>query len=165
MHNSSPDQRHARRQADIKPLMDKLRQWLLDHKLMVPKGSGTMKAIDYSLRYWDALTTFVNDPHTPIDNNWVENQISLHCCGTQKLVVCRQLALGPAQRSDYEPGAIGQAQWPESAGVFEGCDGSTAHAAVQQDQRVTTAQLETSQLVKMGWLGFYDRSDNNVLYC
>ena len=70
-----PDERRHRRQADIKPLMDKLRQWLLDHKIKVPDGSGTMKAIDYSLKRWDALTTFLNDPHTPIDNNWVENQI------------------------------------------------------------------------------------------
>ena len=70
-----PDERRHRRQADIKPLMDKLRQWLLDHKIKVPDGSGTMKAIDYSLKRWDALTTFLGDPHTPIDNNWVENQI------------------------------------------------------------------------------------------
>ena len=69
------DERRQRRQMDIKPLMDKLRQWLLDHKIKVPDGAGTMKAIDYSLKRWDALTTFLDDPHTPIDNNWVENQI------------------------------------------------------------------------------------------
>jgi len=90
----SPDERHSRRQKEIKPLMDKLRQWLLDHKIKVPDGSGTMKAIDYSLKRWDALTTFLDDPHTPIDNNWVENQIRPIAVGRKNWLFAGSLRSG-----------------------------------------------------------------------
>ena len=89
-----PDERRHRRQVDIKPLMDKLRQWLLDHKLKVPEGSGTMRAIDYSLRRWDGLNTFINDPHTPIDNNWVENQIRPIAVGRKNWLFAGSLRSG-----------------------------------------------------------------------
>lgn len=89
-----PDERRHRRQTDIKPLMDKLRQWLLDHKIKVPDGSGTMKAIDYSLKRWDALCTFINDPHTPIDNNWVENQIRPIAVGRKNWLFAGSLRSG-----------------------------------------------------------------------
>lgn len=89
-----PDQRRHRRQTDIKPLMDKLQQWLLDHKIKVPDGSGTMKAIDYSLKRWDALYTFINDPHTPIDNNWVENQIRPIAVGRKNWLFAGSLRSG-----------------------------------------------------------------------
>ena len=41
----------------------------------VPEGSATAKAIDYSLRRWQALIRFLDNGRLPIDNNWVENQI------------------------------------------------------------------------------------------
>lgn len=89
-----PDERRHRRQAEIKPLMDKLRQWLLNHKIKVPDGSGTMKAIDYSLKRWDALCIFLNDPHTPIDNNWVENQIRPIAVGRKNWLFAGSLRSG-----------------------------------------------------------------------
>ena len=89
-----PDERRLRRQTEIKPLMDKLRQWLLDHKIKVPDGSGTMKAIDYSLKRWDALTTFLDDSHTPIDNNWVENQIRPIAVGRKNWLFAGSLRSG-----------------------------------------------------------------------
>lgn len=89
-----PDERRIRRQAEIKPLMDTLRLWLLDHKIKVPDGSGTIKAIDYSLKRWDALCTFINDPHTPIDNNWVENQIRPIAVGRRNWLFAGSLRSG-----------------------------------------------------------------------
>jgi hypothetical protein len=41
----------------------------------VPEGSATSKAIDYSLKRWQALTRYIDDGNLPISNNWVENQI------------------------------------------------------------------------------------------
>jgi hypothetical protein len=41
----------------------------------VPEGSATAKALDYSLRRWDALTRFVDHGGLPADNNHVERQI------------------------------------------------------------------------------------------
>lgn len=74
--------------------MDQLRQWLLDYRLKVPDGSGTMKAIDYSLRRWEALTTFLNHADTPIDNNWVENQIRPIAVGRKNWLFAGSLRSG-----------------------------------------------------------------------
>ena len=47
-----------------------LTQWDL-----VPNGSATANALDYSLKRWVALTRYLEDGAVPIDNNQVENQI------------------------------------------------------------------------------------------
>ena len=44
--------------------------------LKITDVSATAKALDYSLRRWGALTRFLDDGQLPIDNNWIENQIS-----------------------------------------------------------------------------------------
>jgi len=71
----TPDERKAIRQEKTKPIADALHQWLTQQRQKVPDGSATAKAIDYSLKRWDALTLFIKDGDLPIDNNWVENQI------------------------------------------------------------------------------------------
>jgi len=48
---------------------------MLAHRQKVPDGSGTAKALDYSLKRWKALTRYLDDGTVSIDNNWVENQI------------------------------------------------------------------------------------------
>jgi len=63
------------RQALSKPIADKLHEWLTLHRIKVPDGSATAKAIDYSLNRWEALTRFLADPALPIDNNHDEQQI------------------------------------------------------------------------------------------
>jgi hypothetical protein len=47
----------------------------MQQRQKVPAGSATAKAIDYSLKRWEALTRYIDDGELPIDNNWVENQI------------------------------------------------------------------------------------------
>jgi transposase len=70
-----PDERRRIRQARSKPLLDALRQWMILHRQKITDGSGTAKALDYSLRRWEALTRFVSDGQLPVDNNHIENQI------------------------------------------------------------------------------------------
>ena len=70
-----PDQRLRLRQEKAQPLADTLRQWLISQRQLVPDGSGTAKAIDYSLNRWVALTRYLDDGNVPIDNNWAENQV------------------------------------------------------------------------------------------
>ena len=48
---------------------------MLAHRDLVPSGSATAKALDYSLKRWLALTRYAEDGAVPIDNNRVENQI------------------------------------------------------------------------------------------
>lgn len=55
--------------------MDKLHDWMLVQRLRVPDGSGTAKALDYSLKRWTTLTAYLDDGRAPIDNNYLENRI------------------------------------------------------------------------------------------
>ena len=71
----SAQERERIRQARAKPIAETLHRWLLAQRLKVPDGSGTARAIDYSLKRWQALTRYLQDGQAPIDNNWVENQI------------------------------------------------------------------------------------------
>jgi hypothetical protein len=50
-----------------------LHEWTLAQRDLVPDGSATAKALDYTLKRWKALTRYLNDGAVPIDNNWVEN--------------------------------------------------------------------------------------------
>jgi transposase len=70
-----PLERKAVRQARSRPLVDAMHQWLTQQRQVVPNGSATAKAIDYSLKRWTALTRYIDDGDLPIDQNWVENQI------------------------------------------------------------------------------------------
>ena len=46
-----------------------LHKWLLAQRQLVPDGSATAKAIDYSLKRWKALTRYIDDGDVPISNN------------------------------------------------------------------------------------------------
>jgi hypothetical protein len=76
------------------PILDALYQWLLGQRQKVPDGSGTAKAIDYSLKRWAALTRYCEDGHVPIDNNWVENQIRPWALGRSNWLFAGSLRSG-----------------------------------------------------------------------
>jgi len=69
------DERRQTRQRKSRRVLAIFHRWLLAQRQMVPPGSATMKAIDYSLKRWRELTRFVDDGDVPISNNWVENHI------------------------------------------------------------------------------------------
>jgi hypothetical protein len=68
-------ERQAVRQKSSRPVADAMHQWLTQQRQVVPNGSATAKAIDYTLKRWTALTKYIDDGDLPIDSNWVENQI------------------------------------------------------------------------------------------
>jgi hypothetical protein len=72
----SSDARQTLRQQRARPVADTPHRWLLGQRQRVPEGSGTARAIDYSLKHWQALTRYLEDGQVRIDNNWVENQIT-----------------------------------------------------------------------------------------
>lgn len=45
-----PDKRQFIRNEKSRPIADALHQWMLAHRQKVPDGSGTAKALDYSLK-------------------------------------------------------------------------------------------------------------------
>ena len=69
------DARRELRHSLAKPKLAALHAWLNHIRLTVADGSGTAKAIDYSLRRWSALVCFADTGFLPIDNNPVENTI------------------------------------------------------------------------------------------
>lgn len=54
------------------PIIKTLHDWMLAQRDLVPNGSATAKALDYSLKRGVALTRCLEDGAVPIDNNQVE---------------------------------------------------------------------------------------------
>ena len=73
--DQSTGDRKVLREEQAVPLLKELHAWLWETRKSVAEGSGTAKAIDYSLRRWDALVRHAESGHLPIDNNPVENSI------------------------------------------------------------------------------------------
>ncbi|TCS34307.1 IS66 family transposase [Reinekea marinisedimentorum] len=88
------EQRKMVRQQQAKPILDQLREWLTLQRQRVPNGSAIAKAIDYSLKRWDALTRYCEDGAVPIDNNWVENQIRPWALGRNNWLFAGSLRSG-----------------------------------------------------------------------
>ena len=89
-----PDRRQAIRAAKARPLADALRQWMIAQRTKVPDGSGTARALDYSLKRWAALTRYLDDGRVPIDNNRVENQIRPWALGRSNWLFAGSLRSG-----------------------------------------------------------------------
>lgn len=70
-----PDERLRLRQTHVKPIALQMHEWLNQQLLLLTPGNSTANAINYTLSRWKAHTRFIDDPHLPVDNNWVENQI------------------------------------------------------------------------------------------
>jgi len=69
------DARQHLRDEQVQPKLVALFDWLRDTRATVANGSGTAKAIDYSLKRKRALMRYAETGHLPIDNNPVENAI------------------------------------------------------------------------------------------
>ncbi|MNU84175.1 Transposase IS66 family protein [compost metagenome] len=89
-----PEGRKRLRQLRSRPVADALQQWLSGQRQRVPEGSATARAIDYSLKRWQALTRFIDDGDLPADNNWVENQIRPIAIGRSNWLFAGSLRAG-----------------------------------------------------------------------
>lgn len=73
--NYATTARYELRQQQAKPKLDDFLAWLIRTRQTTADGSGTARAIDYSLKRWTALMRYLEDGRYPIDNNPVENTI------------------------------------------------------------------------------------------
>jgi len=73
--DKTPDERHAIRQENAKPILTKIKGWLDSKANRVLPKSLLGKAIHYTLGLWPQLVTYLEDGHIPIDNNPAENAI------------------------------------------------------------------------------------------
>jgi transposase len=73
----SPKERLRLHQAESKPQMESLHEWLkqqFDEKKVEP-NSGLGEAISYMLKRWERLTLFLRKPGAPLDNNVCERAL------------------------------------------------------------------------------------------
>ena len=89
-----PEDRRRIRQERSRKVADALQQWLAGQRQRVPDGSATARAIDYSLKRWQALTRYIDDGDLPADNNWVENQIRPIAIGRSNWLFAGSLRAG-----------------------------------------------------------------------
>jgi hypothetical protein len=98
------------------PRLKLYRAWLVKTRASVPDGSGTAKAMDYSLKRWDALARYAGTGHLPIYNNAVENDIRPIAIGKKnwlfagseragKRAASIQTLLGTAKLNGLDPAA------------------------------------------------------------
>jgi len=67
---------------------------MVAQRKLVSEGSAIAKALDYSLKRWEALTRYLDDGHVPIDNNWVENQVRPWAIGRANWLFAGSLRVG-----------------------------------------------------------------------
>jgi transposase len=89
----APERKRIRHEQS-RSVADALHLWLTQQRLKVPEGSATIKAIDYSLNRWKALTRYIDDGELPADNNWVENQIRPIATGRKNWLFAGSLRAG-----------------------------------------------------------------------
>ncbi|MGS2724939.1 IS66 family transposase, partial [Porticoccus sp. GXU_MW_L64] len=90
----SNKKRQRVRKEQSQPILDGLHQWMILQRQKVPDGSGIARAIDYSLKRWEALTRYCEDGAVPIDNNRVENQIRPWALGRNNWLFAGSLRSG-----------------------------------------------------------------------
>lgn len=71
-----------------------LQDWMRLQRMKITDGSATAKALDYSLKRWQALTRYLDDAQLPIDNNWCENQIRPIAIGRSNWLFAGSLRAG-----------------------------------------------------------------------
>jgi len=82
-----------------KPIVEKIKEWALDHHSRTLPESGLGKGIKYMLRLWPGLTRFLDDPKIPLDNNATERAL-------RGLVVGRKNHYGSRSKRGTEVAAL-----------------------------------------------------------
>ena len=60
----------------------------------MPSSYPTARAINYSLKRWEALSRYLDDGNLPIDNNWIENQMRPWALGRKNWLFAGSLRSG-----------------------------------------------------------------------
>jgi len=71
----SAQERTALRRERARPVLEKLKRWLLATVAQEPPSSELAKACGYPLNHWAALTRFLEDGRLSLDNNLCERQL------------------------------------------------------------------------------------------
>ena len=136
----SAEQRQRIRQDKSRRIADTLHSWMLAQRSQVAHGGATARALDYSLKRWQALTRFIDNGRLPIDN-WIENQIRPIASGRKNWLFAGSLLAGQRAGRHHESDPVSQAQWPRSARLSARRAATPAYAQGKSDRRVADASL------------------------
>lgn len=119
--------RLAQRQARAKPLWEEMFAWLTLERQRVPDGSGTARALDYSLNHWNALTANLRDGNVPVDNNHLEKPDASLGNGQKSMALLWQRAGGQARRRRHEPRGVCKVERTRPMGIPHGRSDQAAY--------------------------------------
>jgi transposase len=68
-------QRHAARQIHVAPLIVDLERWMRGERGKLSRHSDVAKAMDYTLKRWEAFTRFLEDGRICLTNNAAEREL------------------------------------------------------------------------------------------
>jgi len=80
------DEKYCIRQAQAKPLLDKLYTWLNKTNIVPKSALGT--AIGYSKNQWHKLSRYIDDGNLNIDNNRAERAVKPFVIGRKNWLFC-----------------------------------------------------------------------------
>jgi len=86
--NFTFDDRKALRLEKAKPILDKFKQWLDQHKDEVVPKSALGKAMTYARNEWSRLIVYLEDGRLEIDNNGGERSIKPFVIGRKNWLFC-----------------------------------------------------------------------------
>lgn len=96
-----PEKRHQVRQAEAKPILEKLNEWMTKSLLTVPPKTSIGKALVYLHNQWDRLATYVENGAYPIDNNAAERAIRPFAIGRKNWMFSKSQAGAKASANLY----------------------------------------------------------------
>ena len=110
------DERREVRNAQARPLLDSLKQWLEETLGKLSRKSDTALAVRYALSRWEALLRYVNDGRIEIDNNAAERSLRTVALGRKNYLFAGSDAggeraaaiyslIGTAKLNDLDPEA------------------------------------------------------------
>ena len=88
----SPEQRMRRRCNKAKPLIEKLKSWLIQQQKQVLPKSSLGKAISYTLNQWHKLVTYLDDGRLEMSNNKMERQMKPFATGRKNWLFAQSTA-------------------------------------------------------------------------
>src|SRR5271169_1374078 len=95
------DQRRQVRNAQARPLLDSLKQWLEETLGKLSRKSHTALAVRYALSRWDALLCYVDDGRIEIDNNAAERSLRAVALGRKNYLFAGSDAGGERAATIY----------------------------------------------------------------
>ncbi len=95
------NERREIRNAQARPLLDSLKQWLEETLEKLSRKSDTALAVRYTLSRWDALLRYVNDGRIEIDNNAAERALRTVALGRKNYLFAGSDAGGERAAAIY----------------------------------------------------------------